>query len=113
MAQNPPDMKIRLSSTLRAQIEAAAEANNRTLNSEIVTRLEASFRDDAEVGDARSKLAAERLLRGPGNDLEKRVDELQAQVEALQGAVRNLTITGDTYHLETRVRALEGRISRG
>ena len=41
----PPDMKIRLSPELRRQVEEAARANNRTMNSEIVSRLEASFRD--------------------------------------------------------------------
>ncbi|WP_436253896.1 Arc family DNA-binding protein [Neorhizobium sp. LjRoot104] len=44
MTRNPPDMKIRLSAELRRQVEAAAKSNNRTLNSEIVSRLEASFR---------------------------------------------------------------------
>jgi hypothetical protein len=43
MVDAPPDMKVRLTSGLRAQIEAAARANRRTLNGEIVARLEASF----------------------------------------------------------------------
>ncbi|WP_120276986.1 Arc family DNA-binding protein [Rhizobium sp. AG855] len=51
MTQNPPDMKIRLSADLRRQVEAAAKQNNRTLNSEIVSRLEASFRSPAAPMD--------------------------------------------------------------
>lgn len=51
MKQNPPDMKVRLSALLRQQVEEAARANNRTLNAEIVSRLERSFREDAEVSD--------------------------------------------------------------
>jgi hypothetical protein len=41
-----PQMKIRLSSELKALIEAAADANNRSLNAEITTRLEATFQSD-------------------------------------------------------------------
>ena len=36
-------MKIRLSPELKALIDEAAQANNRTLNAEITARLEASF----------------------------------------------------------------------
>lgn len=43
MATNPPDMKVRLSAELRKQVEEAARTNNRTLNAEIVSRLERSF----------------------------------------------------------------------
>ena len=38
-----PQMKIRLSPELKALIDDAAQANNRTLNAEITARLEASF----------------------------------------------------------------------
>lgn len=55
-------MKVRLSAELRRQVEAAARANNRTLNSEIVSRLERSFEEEV-ASDARSKLVTERLLR--------------------------------------------------
>lgn len=43
MTTNPPDMKIRISANLRQQIEDAAKRNNRTMNGEIVARLEKSF----------------------------------------------------------------------
>lgn len=38
-----PQMKIRLSQALKTLIEQAAKSNNRTMNSEIVSRLEATF----------------------------------------------------------------------
>ncbi len=41
-------MKIRLARTLKEKIEAAAEETNRTLNGEIVARLERTFIEDAE-----------------------------------------------------------------
>lgn len=65
MTEAPPDMKIRISSDLRRKIEASARANNRTMNSEVVTRLEASF--------------AERLTNrsDPSTDLAQRVAVLE------------------------------------
>ena len=39
-------MKVRLSADLRQKIEDAARRNNRTMNSEIVARLERSFREE-------------------------------------------------------------------
>ncbi len=84
--QNPPDMKVRLSAELRRQVEAAAKANNRTLNSEIVSRLERSFMEDA--GElARSEMAAQKLLR---MDLSGRPDPLQKQIDLLEKRVRDL-----------------------
>lgn len=38
-----PQMKIRLSPMLKALVEEAAKANNRTMNAEIVSRLEHTF----------------------------------------------------------------------
>lgn len=43
MKQTDPQMKIRLPAALKAEVEAAASLNNRSMNSEIVSRLEASF----------------------------------------------------------------------
>lgn len=42
-----PQMKIRLSPELKALIDDAAQANNRTLNAEITARLEATFRGES------------------------------------------------------------------
>jgi hypothetical protein len=79
-------MKVRLSAELRRQVEAAARANNRTLNSEIVSRLERSFEEEA-ISDARSKLAAERLLRmnltGQPDPMEE-IDALKMRVADLE-----------------------------
>ncbi len=46
MIKLTPDMKVRLSADLRQKIERAAQANNRTMNAEIVQRLERSFWDE-------------------------------------------------------------------
>lgn len=43
MSRDDPQMKIRLPAELKAGVETAAKANNRTMNAEIVARLEQTF----------------------------------------------------------------------
>jgi hypothetical protein len=42
-------MKVRLSAELRKMVEEAARSNNRTLNAEIVSRLERSFKEASDA----------------------------------------------------------------
>lgn len=56
-----PQMKIRLSPELKAKIDETAKANNRTLNAEIVTRLEESF--SGAGGDCLSEDKMRELIR--------------------------------------------------
>ncbi|MFG1348610.1 Arc family DNA-binding protein [Xanthobacter autotrophicus] len=49
MKQTDPQMKIRLPPDIKARIEAAAAANNRSMNAEIVTRLEMSFNETLPI----------------------------------------------------------------
>lgn len=56
-----PQMKIRLSPELKAKIGETAKANNRTLNAEIVTRLEESF--SRSGGDCLSEEKMRELIR--------------------------------------------------
>jgi hypothetical protein len=71
-----PDLKTRL--------EAEARQSGRSLNAEIVTRLEASFAAD----DARSKLAVKRLLRsnllGDADPIEAWKDDIEKRLAALE-----------------------------
>lgn len=43
MSREDPQMKIRLPADLKDSVEVAAKANNRSMNAEIVARLQASF----------------------------------------------------------------------
>ncbi|MBB4633788.1 Arc family DNA-binding protein [Sphingosinicella soli] len=96
MEKTPPDMKVRLSADLRRKIVDAAQENNRTLNSEIVFRLEASFRDgagqSATAVDQASELEALRTQvralesRIPA-DLIVRLSKLDALLNELDGKV--------------------------
>ena len=104
MQKNPPDMKIRLSPALRRQVEDAARANNRTLNSEVVSRLERTFREDGESAGAGLRWIA-KAKKGSLAEVEKRLTALEAAVLALA--------TDETAkELEKRIAALEGLIRK-
>jgi hypothetical protein len=80
----PPEMKVRLSRELRLKIEEAAEKNRRTLNAEVVARLEETFSSTIEkrvelieqamlglIFDSRFQKTEDRLL-----DLETKLKDL-------------------------------------
>lgn len=56
--QTDPQFKLRLTANLRDRIAAAADANNRSMNAEMVARLEASFdaRPDGYLAEINRKL---------------------------------------------------------
>jgi hypothetical protein len=49
--ENDAQMKLRLPHALRDEIDAAAKANNRSMNAEIVARLTRTFATDVIEGD--------------------------------------------------------------
>lgn len=70
-----PDFKLRLPPELRAQIDDAAKRNSRSVNGEIVARLEASFVTPAdwELGELRAELAS---VKAQLKTLANRLDRL-------------------------------------
>ncbi len=71
MTRDDPQMKIRLPAVLKDRVVDAASANGRTMNAEIVLRLEQSF----SGGDVRSVMTA----------IEQRLTALERAVAALGG----------------------------
>lgn len=71
-------MKIRLPVELKTQIEGAAKENNRSMNAEIVARLESTFAERSVVVDP---VAEEALLKNVQRLLEAREDELFRSLE--------------------------------
>lgn len=65
-------MKVRLSADMRQKIESAAGRNNRTMNSEIVARLEQTFRGE---GVTVSPL--------PSTDHEERIGRIEQVIIAM------------------------------
>jgi hypothetical protein len=79
--QNPPDMKLRISAALRHQIEEAAKINNRTMNSEVIARLEQSF--DKQIPRLSFLKKAQQSATGY-SDHENRLAQLENQLETLK-----------------------------
>lgn len=74
-------LKVRLLRSLKAKVDNAARDNRRTLNAEIVARLERTFIEDAE----RANLAKDEELAGVpdftvgwASEIERRLNELEA-----------------------------------
>jgi hypothetical protein len=74
MSREDPPMRIRLPVDLKRRVQDAAEDNKRSMNAEIVSRLEASFRQPKSLM-ARLTAAAKTTRL---DDLEKRVAALEA-----------------------------------
>lgn len=54
MGREDPQLKLRLAEELKQRVTDAARRNNRSVNAEIVSRLEASFAPEEIIGDALS-----------------------------------------------------------
>lgn len=99
-------MKLRLPVALKRMIEAAALEANRSLNGEIVSRLETSFPNYAANATA--------ARRGPRhNTLETRVAALENQLEGLvpdfPAGDKIEALEQRMTKIENRLRALENR----
>jgi len=86
-------MKIRLSADLKAQLEEAVKRSRRSLNGEIVARLEETFRAEAAGMLALVPDIADPKVQLHGNtiaikELRDEVDELRGEIDALK---RNLS----------------------
>lgn len=73
MSSEPLFFRLRLPEDLKAQIESSAKANGRSMNAEVLSRLERSF----DLDDGLTELDA------GFTDHEKRIDQLEGQVQTL------------------------------
>ena len=95
MTETAPDMKIRVSASLRSQIEETARLNNRTMNAEIIARLEWSYFQGydpkvLEKGGAARPFAWMAKVRAVGNQqadaIEQRLNDLERRVAFIEMA---------------------------
>lgn len=93
-------MKIRLPRDLKDQVEAAAKANKRTLNGEIVAVLEAFY--------VAGGVTHESGFDMPAAD-DGRVAALETRVAALEGALKAVRAEDRSYDHEMRITRLESR----
>ena len=112
-------MKIRLPKALKDQIEASALESNRSLNAEIVSRLQNSYPDVAWEAENRQRRAMKQSVVSAPAFLESEIETLrdQIRVEAmerkrLEERLARLESAGapDLYHIETRLYALERKL---
>ena len=77
---------VRLPDGMRDRVAEAAKRNNRSMNAEVVSRLERSFETPPDEADVRSELAAARLLRmtPKGDPHEVRLAQLERRVQELE-----------------------------
>lgn len=94
MSRTDTQLKFRIPPDLKPRLEKAALANKRSLNMEVIARLERSFAVP-DPSDARSKAAAAKLLRmglpGQGNPLAARVTNLEREVKEIKSKLTKKT----------------------
>ncbi|EKQ6360106.1 Arc family DNA-binding protein [Pseudomonas aeruginosa] len=115
MSREDPQFKLRMPLQLRAQAEQAAKASGRSLNAELVARLESSFLADNSTGDllpaARARELALMARSGIPDEIRRRV------IEAVSRAVRlghsEAVAILDDLHLESGIpdKELESLVS--
>jgi predicted DNA-binding protein len=96
MARTDPQTNIRLPLGLKERLGAAARANTRTMNAEIVNRLEASFSpvepavlagdEKLDIPDMLASIFGSLIgLQGQINDLQRESAEIKALITAAGG----------------------------
>ncbi len=73
MAREDAQMKLRLPEVLKAWIAKSAETNGRSMNAEIVSRLESAMGIEEEYGDVRELIG----------DLSRDLEEIGGKVDVL------------------------------
>ena len=109
-------MKIRLPKALKDQIEASALEGNRSLNAEIVSRLQNSYPDIAWETENRQRRAMKQSSVSSTASVENEIETLrdQIRVEAMErkrleerlARVEKAAVP-DLHHIEERLYALE------
>lgn len=86
MSREDPQFKLRMPTELRAQVEQAAKGSGRSLNAELVARIEASFLGESTpeklIPATRAKELALMARAGLPDEIRRRT------IEAITGAVR-------------------------
>ena len=81
--KQPPSYPLRMPQELRERLTEVAKANNRSMNAEIVARLEESFSDTAGVDNALLHMLAEQQT-ATIKALEKLTQELVVELHQLR-----------------------------
>jgi hypothetical protein len=91
MARDDPHFRLRIPEALKDQVEASAKANNRSMNAEIISRLERSFDlDDGLTALTDRVEELESMVEGQN----KQIDQLMAWVDDLRLATHRYDPNG-------------------
>ncbi|KAA1182110.1 Arc family DNA-binding protein [Rhizobium tropici] len=110
MAREDPQLKLRLTEELKALVTNAAKANGRSVNAEIVSRLESSFSNEDEIA----------YLRDKDRENETIINRLTGMVQDLTAAAKkeredekeNEEVRQYMREVEERISNLEKALSR-
>jgi Arc-like DNA binding domain len=96
MARTDPQINIRIPLGLKEQLGAAARANTRTMNAEIVQRLEASFSDELWFVVKKNTAEADMIweLQDSMQGLKAEVAELRTNLTKVIGAEADPEMAG-------------------
>ncbi|MEC8124591.1 MAG: Arc family DNA-binding protein [Pseudomonadota bacterium] len=89
MAQEYSQVNFRIPSKLKEDIEKAASANNRSITSELVSRLEESFKRDAG-SIAEYEKTVQKMLFNVMANLHKEGVQIEVIDEAMDKAINNI-----------------------
>lgn len=97
MTRDDPMMRIRLPEDLRNKVKNLADENHRSMNAEIVARLERTIAEDAERNaealkaiQASPTIRLQKQMIKDRADLEQRIDDLAEEVAALRDRMKAL-----------------------
>lgn len=91
MQRADPQFKLRLPEKLKAQIELSAKNNHRSLNAEVVARLERSFDSEPEYHMAQRLLERLDALEQPMHQsasVAYEVSEMRTELKAMKAALQ-------------------------
>lgn len=103
MSREDPQLRIRLPYELKEKIEGSAKANNRSMNAEIVQRLESSLLNEIQDDEVISAQDAIQIVN-------KAKDELSGIIfkRTFEEINRKIRIGHSTFHIELNDLDLEG-----
>lgn len=87
MTRTDPPLRIRLSEDLKKQVQDLAAQNHRSMNAEIVARLERTIREDEQkkLGGLRFPASIKKKSTLPSVEMEVRILDLEERIKILEG----------------------------
>ena len=93
MSRTDTQLKFRISPELKPKLERAARSNKRSINMEVIARLEQSFKIERQSPTGASGSAPQNVgIPAQGNYTEVRLTEVEQELDALKKRVAKLAM---------------------